>query len=252
MPRKNSPKHPAQKSSQQKEFHLELLNAAQKMAWTAFQKHDVLFLTGPAGSGKSFLAVAFALRMFLSKEKSKIVLTRPIVESGESLGYLPGDFYEKVNPYMLPMFDCMDKLVGKEGPTRQKIIDSTEIAPLAFMRGRTFDDSVCILDEAQNCSMSQLKLFLTRFGEGSKVVITGDPTQSDLRGPVALAEVLEKLKGVPGIGMVEFTASSIVRHPLIGKILERLEEPVHHNEVLEPLQAMQYYPSIEEFEDRVD
>jgi phosphate starvation-inducible PhoH-like protein len=252
MPRKNSSKHPPKNASQQREFHVELLNNAQKLAWAAFQKHDVLFLTGPAGSGKSFLAVAFALRMFLSKEKSKIVLTRPIVESGESLGYLPGDFMEKVNPYMMPMFDCMDKLVGKEGPVRQKIIDSTEIAPLAFMRGRTFDDAICILDEAQNCSMSQLKLFLTRFGEGSKVVITGDPTQSDLRGPCALAEVLEKLNGIPGVGMVEFKASSIVRHPLIGKILERLEEPAKAVDDTGPIQSMEFYPSIEEFEDRVD
>lgn len=205
-----------------KSFHMEFLNSAQKMAWAAFEQHDVLFLLGPAGVGKSHLAVAFAISQILSKKKDRIILTRPIVESGESLGFLPGTFEEKVNPYMLPLYDCIGKLAGWEGPEREKIDRSMEIAPLAYLRGRTFDDAVCIFDEAQNASYMQLKLFLTRFGENSKIIITGDPSQSDLRGEVALSGVVDKLKDEPGIGIVEFNNSNIVRHPLVGRILERL------------------------------
>lgn len=203
-------------------FHLEFLNSAQKMAWAAFEQHEVLFLIGPAGSGKSHLATAFAISEVLAKKKRRIILTRPIVESGESLGFLPGTFDEKVNPYMLPLYDCIGKLVGWEGPEREKIDRAMEVAPLAYMRGRTFDDAVCIFDEAQNASFMQLKLFLTRFGENSKIIVTGDPTQSDLRGEVALSGVVEKLKTEPGIGVIEFSNANIVRHPLVGRILERL------------------------------
>lgn len=219
-----------------KDFHIELLNGAQKLAWAAFQQHDVLFLIGPAGCGKTFLSCAFAVKELLSKSKSKIVLTRPIVEAGESLGYLPGDFYEKVNPYMMPMYDCLDKLVGKEGtPLRERIMGDIEIAPLAFMRGRTFDDAVCLLDEAQNCSMQQLKLFMTRFGENSKITITGDPNQSDLRGNVALIQAVRKLRNVNGIGVVEFKNNSIVRHPLVGSILDALAEEGEVNHSYTPV-----------------
>jgi phosphate starvation-inducible PhoH-like protein len=205
-------------------FHLEFKNEAQSLAWAAFQQHDVLFLIGPAGTGKSHLASAFAIEQVLNKEKKKIVLTRPIVESGESLGFLPGEFEEKVKPYMMPLFDCMDKMVGKEGPWRDQINQAVEVAPTAYMRGRTFDDAICIFDEAQNASMLQLKLFLTRFGENSKIIITGDPNQSDLGGKVALVEVMHRLKDVNGIGIVEFKNNSIVRHPLIGTIIDRLGE----------------------------
>jgi phosphate starvation-inducible PhoH-like protein len=208
-------------------FHIEFKNDAQSMAWAAFQQHDVLFLIGPAGTGKSFLSCAFAIEQILNKEKRKIVITRPIVESGESLGYLPGEFENKVYPYMLPMYDCIDKLVGRPDDNngwRDKIDQSLEVAPIAYMRGRTFDDSVCIFDEAQNASLMQLKLFLTRFGENSKIIITGDPSQSDLGGTdVALTNVMNRLKDVPGVGVVQFKANSIVRHPLVGKIIENLE-----------------------------
>lgn len=204
-------------------FHIEFKNDVQSLAWATFKQHDVLFLIGPAGTGKSFLACAFAIEQILNKERKKIVLTRPIVESGESLGFLPGEFEEKVHPYMMPMYDCMDKLVGREGPWRDRVNQAVEVAPIAYMRGRTFDDAVCIFDEAQNASMLQLKLFLTRFGQNSKIIITGDPTQSDLVGEVALMKVMNKLSGVPGVGVVEFKAGSIVRHPLIGKIIEKLE-----------------------------
>lgn len=206
-------------------FHIEFKNEAQSLAWAAFKQHDVLFLIGPAGCGKSFLACAFAIEQILNRDanRSRIILTRPIVESGESLGFLPGEFEEKVEPYMMPMYDCIDKMVGRDGPWREKIDEAVEVAPIAYMRGRTFDDAVCIFDEAQNASVLQLKLFLTRFGENSKIIITGDPSQSDLAGKVALVDVMQKLRGVPGIGVVEFKSNSIVRHPLIGTIIEKLE-----------------------------
>jgi len=204
-------------------FHIEFKNDAQALAWAAFKQHDVLFLIGPAGTGKSYLSCAFAIEQVLNKQKKRIILTRPIVESGESLGFLPGEFEDKVEPYMMPMYDCIDKMAGREGAWRDRIDQSMEVAPIAYMRGRTFDDAVCIFDEAQNASMLQLKLFLTRFGEGSKVIITGDPSQSDLAGRVALVEVMHRLSGVDGIGVVEFKANSIVRHPLVGKIIEKLD-----------------------------
>jgi len=183
-------------------------------------------MTGPAGTGKSYLACAFAIEQILNKEKRKIVITRPIVESGEKLGFLPGEFEEKVHPYMMPMYDCIDKLVGRSddnSPWRDKINSALEVAPIAYMRGRTFDDAVCIFDEAQNASMMQLKLFLTRFGENSKVILTGDPSQSDLGGEVALTNVMHRLHGVPGVGFVQFKPQQIVRHPLVGRIIEALE-----------------------------
>jgi phosphate starvation-inducible protein PhoH and related proteins len=222
----NASNNPSNNSSNRgKEFKIELLNSAQKLAWAAFQKHDVLFLIGPAGTGKTFLATAFAIKSLLSKECERIVLTRPIVEAGESLGFLPGDFEEKVNPYMMPMYDCIDKLIGYgENPQKTKIMERTEVAPLAYMRGRTFDDSVCVFDEAQNATISQLKLFMTRFGQHSKLIITGDPRQSDIGRGSGLAEVVHRLKGVVGIGVIEFQNNSIVRHPLIGEILNRLED----------------------------
>jgi phosphate starvation-inducible protein PhoH and related proteins len=203
-------------------FHLEFLNQAQKMAWGAFDQHDVLFLLGPAGVGKSHLAVSFAISEVLAKRKRKIVITRPIVEAGENLGFLPGDFEEKINPYMMPLFDCMERCVGREGPLREHIDRCIEIAPLAYLRGRTFYDSVMILDEAQNATKTQLKLFMTRFGDNSKIIINGDPKQSDIREP-ALVEVVKKLEDLQGVGVIYFKASSIVRHPLIASILERFE-----------------------------
>ena len=210
-------------SNNVKSFHLEFLNQAQKLAWEAFDKHDVLFLIGPAGCGKTMLACAFGISEVISKKKKKIVLTRPIVEAGESLGYLPGSFEEKVNPYMLPMYDSIDRCVGRDGPQREIISRSIEIAPVAYLRGRTFHDSICIFDEAQNASMSQLKLFLTRFGTNSKIIITGDPTQSDLGfKDQALMNVVKKLENLDGVGVIYFKPNSIVRHPLIASILDKL------------------------------
>lgn len=213
------PKHVAGGSHN---FHIEFKNEYQSLAWAAFQQHDVLFLTGPAGSGKSHLATAFALEQVLNRKRKKIILTRPVVEAGESLGFLPGEFADKIQPYMMPLFDCIESMVGTEGLWKDRIDEAIEVAPIAFMRGRTFNDAICILDEAQNCSMMQLKLFLTRFGENSKVIITGDPTQSDIGGKVALVEVMQKLKDVNGVGIVEFKENAIVRHPLVGRIIEKL------------------------------
>lgn len=206
-------------------FHLEFKNQAQKMAWGAFDQHDVLFLLGPAGTGKTHLACAFAIGEVLAKRKKRIILTRPIVEAGESLGFLPGTFDEKVNPYMLPMYDCINKCVGVEGPQREIINRSIEVAPIAYMRGRTFDDAICIFDEAQNATKSQLKLFMTRFGDNSKIIITGDPMQSDIAGgSSSLVQIVKKLEDLQGIGVIHFKASSIVRHPLIASIIEKFEE----------------------------
>lgn len=217
-------------SVKKQQFHVEFMNPAQKMAWAAFDQHDILFLLGPAGSGKSHLGCAFAISEILAKRKQKIVITRPTVEAGgDSLGYLPGSADEKLHPYMLPLFDCMDRCLGQFSPQRELISKCTEVAPLQFMRGRTFHDAICILDEAQNCNFGQIKLFLTRFGKNSKVIITGDPMQSDL--PVkdrALMNIVDKLSSLKGVGVIHFKPSSIVRHPLIAGILEKLEEKEEH------------------------
>lgn len=205
-------------------FHVEFLNAAQKMAWAAYQQHEVLFLVGPAGTGKTHLAVAFAIHDILNKERKRIVLTRPIVEAGESLGYLPGEFENKVNPYMMPMYDCVDALVPENSPQRESLERSLEVAPIAYMRGRTFNNSVCVFDEAQNATKKQLKLFLSRFGENSKIIITGDPQQSDLGDDVALTDVMNRVENIPGVSIIKFKKDSIVRHPLVSAILEKLEE----------------------------
>lgn len=208
-----------------KKFHLDFLNTDQRLAWAAYQQHQVVFLIGPAGTGKTHLAMAFAIYEVLQSTKKRIILTRPIVEAGESLGYLPGDFEEKVNPYMLPLFDVMRKLVGGDEHQKELIGLAVEIAPLAYMRGRTFDDAVCIFDEAQNATQSQLKLFLSRFGQNSKIIITGDPQQSDLKEKdVAILDVVRRVETVPGVGVVRFKKESIIRHPLVAAILERFEE----------------------------
>lgn len=197
--------------------------AAQKQAWLALPRKPVTFLLGAAGSGKTFLAMAYAINEILSGHKEHIVLTRPIVESGEKLGFLPGTFGEKVNPYMQPLYDTMDVLLGKNGPGREIINKAVKLAPLCYMRGRTFNNAICILDESQNATYQQFKLFLSRFGDNSQVVVTGDPQQSDLPfSPTPLIDILNRLKDVGGIQMFSFAESDVVRHPLIGEILKRL------------------------------
>jgi hypothetical protein len=172
----------------------------------------------------TFLAMAFAINEVLQRKKSRIILTRPIVESGENLGYLPGDFYEKVNPYMMPLYDVVPKLVGHEGPQSDSIKAAIEVVPLAYMRGRSFANSICLFDEAQNATYPQLKLFLSRFEKDTKLIITGDPFQSDLKSStVDLMDVVHRLETLPGIGFVQFKKEHIVRHPLVAQILERLD-----------------------------
>jgi phosphate starvation-inducible PhoH-like protein len=202
---------------------VERLNAEEMQCISVDHKNSLYLTDNYIPTHNTHLASAFAIEQVLNKQKSRIILTRPIVESGESLGFLPGEFEEKVHPYMMPLYDCLDLMVGKEGHWRERVDQAVEVAPIAYMRGRSFHDAICIFDEAQNASLLQLKLFLTRFGENSKIIVTGDPNQSDIGGKVALVEVIRKLKGTEGIGIFEFDSSSIVRHKLVGKIIEKLE-----------------------------
>jgi phosphate starvation-inducible PhoH-like protein len=200
-----------------------LRNDSQKQAWKLLENSPMTFLLGSAGSGKTFLAMAYAINEVLNKRRSHIVLTRPIVEAGEKLGFLPGTFGDKVNPYMQPLYDTMDVLLGKFSSKREIINKSIVLAPLCYMRGRTFNDAICIFDEAQNATYTQLKLFLTRFGQNTQVVVTGDPQQSDLPFEhVPLSTVMDKLKGVSGISMHQFGHADVVRHPLVAAILKKL------------------------------
>jgi phosphate starvation-inducible protein PhoH and related proteins len=198
---------------------------AQKAYVQALYKTELNFGIGPAGTGKTYLAVAVAVNMFIGGHVDRIVLSRPAVEAGERLGFLPGDMKEKVDPYMQPLYDALnDFLPGKQV---QKLMEEKriEIAPLAFMRGRTLSNAFVVLDEAQNATAMQMKMFLTRLGEGSRMVVTGDRTQIDLpRGvPSGLAEAERILKGVQGVSFSYFTAKDVVRHPLVARIIEAYE-----------------------------
>ena len=196
---------------------------AQKQAYDRLAESDISFLLGAAGSGKTFLAMAYAINAVLAGQQTQIVLTRPIVDAGEKLGFLPGTFGEKVNPYMQPLYDAMDALLGKFSPKREVINKAVVLAPLCYMRGRTFNDAICVFDEAQNATYMQFKLFLSRFGQNSKVIVTGDPLQSDLPvSPPPINEVMTRLKGTPGISMTQFTHADVVRHPLVAAILKKL------------------------------
>ncbi|GIN89657.1 PhoH family protein [Siminovitchia terrae] len=188
----------------------------------AVRKNDLVFGIGPAGTGKTYLAVVMAVAALKSGKINKIILTRPAVEAGESLGFLPGDLKEKVDPYLRPLYDALHDVLGAEHTQRLIERETIEIAPLAYMRGRTLDDAFVILDEAQNTTHAQMKMFLTRLGFGSKMVITGDSTQVDLpqgvKSGLATAEVI--LQGVKGIAFIHFEEGDVVRHPLVASVIK--------------------------------
>lgn len=191
----------------------------------AMRSSDLVFALGPAGSGKTYLAAAEALRLLLCHKVSSIVITRPVVEAGESLGYLPGDLQEKINPYIKPLYDAMNSILPRE--TIKKLNDNNliETAPLAYMRGRTLKNCAVILDEAQNTTPEQMKMFLTRMGENSKVFITGDPTQVDLppRIQSGLVHSTKILNNIKGISIVELTSTDVVRNPFVKQIIQAYE-----------------------------
>lgn len=198
----------------------------QKKYVDAIKKSSIVFGVGPAGTGKTYLAVALAVYALKNKEIDKIILTRPAVEAGEKLGFLPGDLSEKVDPYLRPLFDALQEMMGQEAYQRHIERGSIEIAPLAYMRGRTLSNSFIILDEAQNTTREQMKMFLTRMGENSRIVVTGDITQIDLPHNVTsgMADAIDVLKDVDGIEIVRLTAKDVVRHELVTKIIQAYEK----------------------------
>jgi len=191
----------------------------------AIRKYDIVIGIGPAGTGKTYLAMAMAISAFLKKQVSRIVLARPAIEAGEKLGFLPGDMYEKVNPYLRPLYDALYDMMEVEKASKLMEMGIIEIAPLAFMRGRTLNDSFIILDEAQNTTSEQMKMYLTRLGFNSKTVITGDVTQIDLpQGKTSgLVEAQKILEGVKGISFVFFSERDVVRHKLVQEIVKAYE-----------------------------
>jgi phosphate starvation-inducible PhoH-like protein len=196
--------------------------AAQDTYIHALKRHALVFGTGPAGTGKTWLAVAYAILLFERKEVDRIILSRPAVEAGERLGFLPGDMREKVDPYLRPIYDALFDLMDARIVERALQSNEIEIAPLAFMRGRTLSNAAIILDEAQNTTSMQMKMFLTRLGENSRMIVTGDPSQVDLPpGQTSgLAEAVRLLDGIEGIGHATFTAQDVIRHELVGRIVE--------------------------------
>ena len=206
----------------------------QKKYVDLIKSNDITFGIGPAGTGKTYLAVAMAVRAFKNDEVSRIILTRPAVEAGESLGFLPGDMRDKVDPYLRPLYDALFDMLGPDRFNKYLERGNIEVAPLAFMRGRTLDNAFIILDEAQNTTPEQMKMFLTRLGFGSKAVVTGDITQTDLPNnkKSGLLQATKILKNVSGIGSMELTEKDVVRHELVQRIIrayEKFEKKEDHN-----------------------
>ena len=193
----------------------------------ALGSSDIIFALGPAGTGKTYLAVAQAVSQLIAGSVDRLILSRPAVEAGERLGFLPGDMKEKVDPYLRPLYDALYDMLPAEQVERRLASGEIEIAPLAFMRGRTLANAFIILDEAQNTTPLQMKMFLTRFGERSRMVVCGDPNQVDLpvTGSSGLADAVRKLDGVEGIAILRFSVKEVVRHPIVGRIVEAYEGP---------------------------
>ena len=193
----------------------------------ALGREDIIFALGPAGTGKTYVAVAQAVQQLITGSVSRLILSRPAVEAGERLGFLPGDMKEKVDPYLRPLYDALYDMLPAEQVERRIASGEIEIAPIAFMRGRTLSEAFIILDEAQNTTPAQMKMFLTRFGQGSRMVVCGDPRQVDLPdiGKSGLADAVNRLEGVDGIATIRFSAADVVRHPIVGKIVEAYEGP---------------------------
>ena len=210
----------------------------QKLYVDSVKQHDVTFGIGPAGTGKTFLAVTLAVTALKRGQVKRIILTRPAVEAGESLGFLPGDLKEKVDPYLRPVYDALYQILGKDQTTRLMEREIIEIAPLAYMRGRTLDDAFVILDEAQNTTIMQMKMFLTRLGFNSKMIVNGDISQTDLPRNVksGLIDAQEKLKNIHQIDFVHFSAKDVVRHPVVAQIIRAYEPAPVKNEEREEVQ----------------
>ena len=209
-----------------KKRHIYPRSATQALYIQEMMKNELVFGLGPAGTGKTYLAVALAVSMMLEGKIDKIILSRPAVEAGENLGFLPGDLKEKVDPYLRPLYDALYEMLPAEQVDKKISLGEIEIAPLAFMRGRTLSNAFVILDEAQNTTPMQMKMFLTRLGENSRMVVNGDLSQVDLpRGIISgLRDALDILKDTPGIGSVRFSAADVVRHGLVAKIVKAYEE----------------------------
>ena len=200
-------------------------SATQIRYMEALARDEIIFALGPAGTGKTYVAVAQAVQQLIAGSVDRLILSRPAVEAGEKLGFLPGDMREKVDPYLRPLYDALYDMLPTEQVERRMASGEIEIAPIAFMRGRTLANAFIILDEAQNTTPMQMKMFLTRFGESSRMVVCGDPRQVDLPdiGRSGLADAVARLDGVKGISMVRFGAADVVRHPLVGKIVQAYE-----------------------------
>jgi phosphate starvation-inducible PhoH-like protein len=200
-------------------------SATQTRYMHALASSDVIFALGPAGTGKTYVAVAQAVQMLIQGQVARLILSRPAVEAGERLGFLPGDMKEKVDPYLRPLYDALYDMLPAEQVERRIASGEIEIAPIAFMRGRTLSDAFIILDEAQNTTPAQMKMFLTRFGQNSRMVVCGDPRQVDLPdiGKSGLADAVGRLEGIEGIATIRFNAADVVRHPIVGRIVDAYE-----------------------------